>query len=375
MTQQRGANAKIVIGFEDTFGTEATDGFVLPINSISLRPAQNINTAATLRGGRNPIQPFRGNKDVNGSIVVPVDTRAMWYWLKAMFGDPVTAGGAAAAWQATHAYDLGDFVIPTVANGRYYEATADTGSSAGTEPTWPTTVGATVVDGGITWTCRAFIHEFKIPEIQPSLTIEEQFEDLDTEAYIRYYGCKISSFAIEVGGDGELTATLNVVGADFEVDTSPFDATPTEISIARVNNFQAALAEGGSTLSNGTAQSFSIDMGLDTDTFVIGGGGVRGDIVEGVVGVGGSLTTLFEDVSLVQKAIDGTESSLKLTITGSAVSVFELEAQEIEYAVNGPEVPGPQGIRVTLDYQAFYDDGTEASAIVARLTNIDQHAA
>jgi len=60
----------------------------------------------------------------------------------------------AAIWQATHDYSVDDLVRPTGANanGHYYKCTVDTGSSAGSEPTWPTGSGATVVDGGITWT-------------------------------------------------------------------------------------------------------------------------------------------------------------------------------------------------------------------------------
>lgn len=60
-----------------------------------------------------------------------------------------------AAWVTVTNYAVGDVVRPTTRNGYVYEATADAGSSGGSEPTWPTTPGNTVVDGGITWTCRA----------------------------------------------------------------------------------------------------------------------------------------------------------------------------------------------------------------------------
>ena len=315
MAQQRGANVKIAIGFETAFATPPTEGFILPINSTTVKPAQTVNAAATLTGSRNPVQPFRGNKDVSGQIVVPVDTRAMWYWLRAMFGLPVTTGSAA-----------------------------------------------------------PYLHEFSVPQLQPSLTIEQQMTDLAAPRYIRYLGCKIASAAISVGGDGELVMTLSVVGADFEIATSPFVASPAPVGLSRVNNFQAAVTEGGAVLSNAPQVELNMDMGLDTDTFVIGGGGVRGDITEGILSIGGSLTTLFKDDTLLVKAIDGTESALKLTVTANANSIFELEMQEIEYAVNGPEVPGPQGVRVTLDFQAYHDDGAAESAVVARLTNADAHA-
>lgn len=59
------------------------------------------------------------------------------------------------AWAGVTNYAAGNFVKPTVENGYVYEVTTDAGSSAAGEPTWPTTVGNTVVDDGITWTCRA----------------------------------------------------------------------------------------------------------------------------------------------------------------------------------------------------------------------------
>lgn len=58
-------------------------------------------------------------------------------------------------WAASTTYAIGDQVVPKAApNGFYFEATAiTTGTSGASEPTWPTTVGQTVVDSGVTWTC------------------------------------------------------------------------------------------------------------------------------------------------------------------------------------------------------------------------------
>jgi hypothetical protein len=66
------------------------------------------------------------------------------------------------AWAAATAYPVGTFRRPTAPNGFRYEVTAilGTGTSAGAEPVWPTTVGTTVIDNAganqITWTCRSF---------------------------------------------------------------------------------------------------------------------------------------------------------------------------------------------------------------------------
>ncbi len=56
-----------------------------------------------------------------------------------------------AAWQASTSIALNEYRRPTVANGRrYYASTA--GNTGSSEPTWPTTAGATVSDGSVVWT-------------------------------------------------------------------------------------------------------------------------------------------------------------------------------------------------------------------------------
>lgn len=63
-------------------------------------------------------------------------------------------GPLSTTWAVSRAYALGDFVRPTTNNGFVYEATVAGDSHGATEPTWPTTEGLTVVDNGVTWTCR-----------------------------------------------------------------------------------------------------------------------------------------------------------------------------------------------------------------------------
>jgi hypothetical protein len=57
-------------------------------------------------------------------------------------------------WQRNEAYSLTDMIRPTRATGYAYECT-NAGSSGNREPIWPRTLGSTVTDGSVTWTCRA----------------------------------------------------------------------------------------------------------------------------------------------------------------------------------------------------------------------------
>jgi len=60
-----------------------------------------------------------------------------------------------AVWQVSTVYAVGDIVKPTAANGYAYRCTV-AGTSAASEPTWPTTFGNTVTDNGCQWECWSY---------------------------------------------------------------------------------------------------------------------------------------------------------------------------------------------------------------------------
>jgi len=316
MAQQKGSTTSIMIGFEGsaTPGTVATDGFILPVNyGEGVEGTQAINSANTIRGNRNPNQGFRGFRDVAGPVPVPVDSVCLPYWLTALFGDPTSTGAG------------------------------------------------------------PYVHEWKVADTQPSFSYEKKFSDLTTDRFFRSLFCKINSMSLEVGGDGELVINFGIVGAQETAETAAFDASPASPALSRINMFNGAVTEGGSASTIVTKVSLDINFGLDvrTENIPIGAGGIRTSIPEGALTISGSVTAQFDDAgyAILAKGIAGTESSLKLTFTASATSVFELEFQEIEYGRKGIPIPNPEGLLVEMPFTAHYENGGEASAIVARITN------
>lgn len=308
MSQARGFKGRLLLDFESSFKTDPDPvaAMVMPFNSLSLTATRSLQQAQTITGRRDPVAPFEGNLDVSGDITVPVDVTAMGYWLRAMFGAPSTSGAG------------------------------------------------------------PYVHEFKVGDTMPSLVLEKQFSGISQ--FAKYSGCKISSFGLDVGGDGELVATLGVLGASEDLSGVAYDADPTTISLTRFSNYQASLEEDGVALSNGTMVSLNIDFGLDGENYVIGGAGERGDIPEGLISVSGTLTTLFEDATLLNKAINGTESSLVITLT-NGTNVLTLDLNELRYERRVPDIQGPEGILAELNFQAYFDNHADDSVVVATLTN------
>jgi len=88
------------------------------------------------------------------SVTVYPDALAPFAYMPASTPTPtaVPTNASATARADTTVYALNAYVTPVTPNGYYYKATV-AGTSDSSIPTYPTTVGDTVVDGTVTWTC------------------------------------------------------------------------------------------------------------------------------------------------------------------------------------------------------------------------------
>ena len=312
--QIRGYYSQMVMGFESDYGVAPPNavGYVIPFNTESVAISRPKNTAATLRGTRNPAEPFDGFTDVSGNIVVPVDANVFGLWLRAMFGAPVSAPVDASPGKHEHLYESGE-ELPSFWSQIYFAA--------------------------------------------------------DVPFYKLSKGVKITTFAIDAGGDQELVATLGCMGSNQPLQAAKLVQTPVEFPLDRISNFMGDLEIDGAPFGDATKFAINLDNGLDGDTYTFGGGGFRGNLPEGLMGASGSMTVLLKDKLLYQKAIDSAEISMKLSFgkksTGASLA---FEMPHVQLQVTGPAVEGPAGMRVTWNWQAYSPIATE-SAISATLVN------
>jgi lambda family phage minor tail protein L len=76
------------------------------------------------------------------------------------------------AWQASTSYAVGAIVRATTtqASGLVFRCTI-AGTSASTQPAWPTDIGSTIVDGGVTWAAISSVYE-ELAVLGPNAIIE-----------------------------------------------------------------------------------------------------------------------------------------------------------------------------------------------------------
>ena len=309
MAQAIGVYSQLGFVRETVLGTtpSSPDVKTLPFNSCTVSAEQNMTSPQTLTGRRDPVEPILGNINVGGEIVVPLDVNAIGWILAMAFGNPTTT---------------------TVSTGVYQ-------------------------------------HVFKPGNTQPSVSLERKLSNGD---YYVDRGCKVSSLGFNFGGDGELVTNVGILGCSEIVDDSPLDASPTAITLDRVNNFQAALKEGGSNIAIATELGLNINFGLDENGYAIGGGGQRSRINEGLIEVSGSLTAFYDDDTLIAKAIAATETSLQVKLTKGSNSLT-IDIPELLFARKSPSIENATGVMQSLNYNGYYKDNSDGTAIKFTLIN------
>ena len=93
------------------------------------------------------------NRDVSERYAVIIQDEAMSVYDLATGVAETLVYEQQVTWTDTTAYVLDDIAQPTTPNKYLYRCTTAGTSHATTEPTWPTTLGDTVGDGTVVWTC------------------------------------------------------------------------------------------------------------------------------------------------------------------------------------------------------------------------------
>lgn len=383
----------IVVGiFEETTYASATGvtvGELAYIRSFGLAGTIARILDETLSGFRGLPQSIVGNKDVSGPVVATVAAQSICKWLKHLFGTvtayrpvgtttitgvtPVRAGVTATTGNGTLTFLIAGTTLAWTppsgtigtavnisAGGRFTLTAGGGGASlivdvvAANIPVGNSTDAAVAV-----YATTEYEQVFTPGALPTGLLLELNNGTKITAAnrWLRYLGCRIGGAKFTFKDSGYIDASFDLKGANFNNDSGvALDASLDDYGHSGFSMFSAAILEGGAAIANVTQAVVDYSNELDDSSYVIGGAGVRAELPESFFKVGGSVEALFSSPALLNKAIAGTETALRIAASngngrGSAGNeYFALYIPKMFYEAATPAVQGPKGIRTNFNF-------------------------
>lgn len=314
MPQARGSQTQALLVEESTYGTDPGSPVaqLLHITRNTLSSSQNKIQSNVLSSSRERRSPINGNINVSGEIDFELGAESMGTILKHALGSNTTTG-----------------VDP-------------------------------------------YTHTMKLGDLPVGFIIEKDYGSNITNRYEKFNGCRVSQASFNFPSEGVPMATLSVIGQKATLGSSSIDATPDDNGHTSFSAFDASIEEGGSSIAYVQSATIELNNELDESSFVIGGAGLRRALPEGFATVSGTITALFESEALLNKAINNTESSLKIALTrgtglGSAGNEYmEFFVQQLLYGRNSPPVDGPNGLLVNLPFEGYISGSTSALQVIVK---------
>lgn len=290
MARAIGARAQVAIAFESTYGTAPVSGYTLmPFASTSLGMGQPLIDNELLGYGRDPLAPQRDAVTADGNVVVPIDSDGIGYWLKLLFGQPVTTGTT----PKTHTFNSGSWVLP----------------SASIE-----------------------IGNLEVPEFR------------------MYSGVMADTLDFTMQRSGLLQATIGLIAQGEVANVATQAGTPAAIALQRFGHFNGSIKRNTVLLANIVSGQVNYSNNLDRVETIRSDGKIDG-LMAGMASLKGKMVTRFADTVLKTQALNGQACDLEFNWTIGANASLKLTAHAVYLPVPRVEIPGPQGIQAEFDWQ------------------------
>jgi len=195
-----------------------------------------------------------------------------------------------------------------------------------------------------------------------SFTIERAF--LDITQFGVFTGCMVNTFNLSIPANNIVTGSFGIVGKDGSYSASPLSISPTASKTnSPYDSFTGVIKEGTNEIAVVTSLEISVNNALDPN-FVIGSDAAAA-ITDGRSNVTGTVSAYFENVALLDKFIDETESSIEITL-GGATNKYDILLPRIKYTGGDNPVTGEGPIVMNMPFQALLDDTTKTNLQITR---------
>jgi len=230
-------------------------------------------------------------------------------------------------------------------------------------------VGVPATTGSAPWTHvgKVDYNNGSVGDLPVGFTAEVGYPDVTV--FLPVYGCKINTMRVSGQSEGVAMLNFGVIGQDFGTPAAATLAnSTTEFTSDVVGHFSGSIEEGGSSIAIVTSVDFTLNNALDSSLYTFGGAGTFAELPEGKAAVTGTVTALFQNSTLLNKAINGTESSLMVKWTAGSYSL-QFDIPELRYEPKAPTASGDRGVLITLPFIAYAADHADDSVLKYTLIN------
>lgn len=201
------------------------------------------------------------------------------------------------------------------------------------------------------------------------------FEQFDTtgagfSAYSVFTGMRIGSATLNLRPNEIVTGQFSATGAIGDVSATSLDATPTAAPTNEIMNAVdniTLLNEGGAAIANVMGLELSFENNLREQPALSSLSGIG--IGYGRFRVSGTLEAYFRGLSLYQKYLNFTATSLSFTVQDAAGNSYAVSIPRIKYTEGEKQAGGnDQDIILRLPFTAMIDPGAGHTIQVTRTT-------
>ena len=277
----KGSNSIIRIKEEAEYGAFEQTGYTkIPFNSFDIAYQRNEIESETIVSGRSPSEKALGDVEISGDIVIPVDDNYSHFFLKGIMGNHSVSDVSG---KKEHKYTISDSCLPSFAAEKSFTGTS------------------------LNYLSR---------------------------------GIKFNTLSVELGGEGQVNATVSALGKIEQMRRIPVDANTSAIATAAISGATKIKVAGPEKFAVGDVIVFEVEKAQVSvtasrgDTIVITGASeastfTKGELIQ-IDGIpymvlNGSGNKLILDTPLEKSATIGT-------------SIVSVDAGQKITAINGSEL-------------------------------------
>ena len=336
----------------------------------------------------------------DGDVEVPIDAAGFGFWLKAAFGAPTTAGTVAATGAITFSAQpavnstltingtaltfvasgatgnqvnidanlaatmtalvvaLNASVVAGAALATYtgtataltiaFDVLGSTGNTftlaASVSPAFNGTVSAATLTGGMN------SHTFMYGSwTLPSMSIEVGMPEVPR--FAMYSGCVLGALSWQVERSGLLGAKAMLMAQGEAIAGATAAGTPAAIALKRFGHFNGAIKRDGVALGNIVSADLTYANNLDRIETIRSDAKIDG-ADPAIAALTGKIEVRFADTTLLTQAINGTAAALEFSYVLPSNESLTLTAHAVYLLRHRIEIPCPQDIQATFDWQA-----------------------